>query len=124
MKKILIVDDSAMLRDMLTYSLNSGGFEDITSATDGLEALEIAQLREFDLVITDINMPNMNGFELIKALRELKNYKKTPLIVLTTEKSEEMKKNGKNAGATGWIIKPFEPEKLLKVVKLILNRDH
>lgn len=123
MKKILIVDDSAMLRDMLIYSLNNGGFEDVSEASDGLEALEIAQLRDFDLVITDINMPNMNGFELIKALRNLNSYKKTPLLVLSTEKSDEMKKNGRESGATGWIIKPFVPEKLIEVVNLILSKS-
>jgi len=122
MAKILIVDDSNMLRDMLKYALLDGGYSDVTEASDGVIGLEKANVDNFDLIITDINMPNMNGFELIEELRKLNNYKTKPLLVLTTERSNTMKEKGKSAGATGWIVKPFAPEQLLKAIKIVLNR--
>jgi len=120
--KILIVDDSAMLRDMLMYALNEGGYEDVVSATNGVEGLEKAKRDQYDLIISDVNMPEMNGLDMIKEVRKLPNYTKTPILVLTTERSEEMKQKGKQAGATGWIVKPFVPDQLLKVVNIVLNR--
>jgi len=122
MAKILIVDDSNMLRDMLKYALVDGGYSDIAEAADGVEALEKAKGTHFDLVITDINMPNMNGFELIQHLRQIPVYVKTPLLVLTTEKSDDMKSKGKASGATGWIVKPFLPEQVLKAIGIVLQR--
>jgi two-component system chemotaxis response regulator CheY len=122
MAKILIVDDSNMLRDMLKYALMDGGYSDVTEAPDGIVGLDKAKGTNFDLIITDINMPNMNGFELIEELRKLDNYKNKPLLVLTTERSDNMKERGKTAGATGWIVKPFVPDQLLKAIGIVLNR--
>jgi two-component system chemotaxis response regulator CheY len=122
MAKILIVDDSTMLRDMLNYALTEGGYTDVTEAVDGVDGINKAKETVFDLIITDINMPNKNGFELIKALRATPTYTKRPILTLTTERTDEMKAKGKAAGATGWIVKPFVPDQLLKAVNLVLNR--
>ena len=122
MPKILIVDDSNMLRDMVKYALNEGGYPDVTEAVDGADGLEKAKANIFDLVISDINMPNMNGFELITELRKMSVYAKTPILTLTTEKNDDMKAKGKAVGATGWIVKPFVPEQLLKAVGIVLSR--
>ena len=119
MSKILAVDDSKSMRQMVAMSLKSAG-HDVTEAEDGLQALNIAKQSQFDLVVTDINMPNMNGIELIQHLRSLPNYKFTPILCLTTESSGDMKTKGKEAGATGWIVKPFSPEKLLSVINRVL----
>ncbi|HIE40622.1 MAG TPA: response regulator [Thiomicrorhabdus sp.] len=119
MPKILAVDDSKSMRQMVSMSLKSAG-HDVTEAEDGAIALAIAQKEQFDLVVTDINMPNMNGIELVTALRSMPNYKFTPLLCLTTESSGDMKAKGKAAGATGWIVKPFSPEKLLSVISRVL----
>ena len=120
--KLLIVDDSTMLRDMLAYALNEGGYNDVTEAVDGVDGLEKAKLMTYDLVITDVNMPNMDGLELVAELRKLSEYSDKPILVLTTERSDEMKVKGKNAGATGWIVKPFVPDQLLKAVNIVLNK--
>ena len=120
--KLLIVDDSTMLRDMLTYALNDGGYSDVVEAVDGLDGLEKAKADQFDLVITDVNMPNMDGITLVKELRKLETYLKTPILVLTTERSDEMKAKGKSSGATGWIVKPFVPDQLLKAVNIVLSK--
>jgi two-component system chemotaxis response regulator CheY len=109
MSKLLIVDDSTMLRDMLNYALSEGG-------------LEKAKSGNFDLIITDVNMPNMDGIALIAELRKLPQYATKPILVLTTERSDEMKVKGKAAGATGWIVKPFVPDQLLKAVNIVLSR--
>lgn len=122
MPKILIVDDSNMLRDMLKYALVDGGYDNVTEAKDGLDGLEKAKAEVFDIVITDVNMPNMNGLDLVKNLRTLPAYATTPLLVLTTERGDEMKAKGKAAGVTGWIVKPFLPEQVLKVVGIVLKR--
>jgi two-component system chemotaxis response regulator CheY len=119
MSKILAVDDSKSMRQMVSMSLKSAGHE-VFEAEDGVEALNIARNNEFDLVITDINMPNMNGVELITELRALPAYKFLPILCLTTESSGDMKTRGKAAGATGWIVKPFSPEKLLSVINRVL----
>ena len=123
MAKILIIDDSNMLREMLKYTLVEGGYSDITEAIDGKDGVEKATQEQFKLIITDINMPIMDGFELIKTIRTFPNYKTTPILVLTTEKTDEMKQKGKSAGATGWIVKPFLPDQLLQAVNLILNKQ-
>lgn len=122
MAKILIVDDSTMLRDMLNYALSEGGYTDVVEAVDGVDGLEKAKNTTFDLIITDVNMPNMDGLTLITELRKLKEYSTRPILVLTTERSDEMKAKGKTAGATGWIVKPFVPDQLLKAVNIVLSR--
>lgn len=122
MAKLLIVDDSTMLRDMLNYALSEGGYTDITEGVDGVDGLEKAKATTFDLIITDVNMPNMDGLTLIGELRKLPQYAKRPILVLTTERSDEMKAKGKAAGATGWIVKPFVPDQLLKAVNIVLSR--
>ncbi|MFA7083664.1 MAG: response regulator [Arcobacteraceae bacterium] len=122
MSKLLIVDDSTMLRDMLNYALNEGGYTDVTEAIDGKDGLEKAKQAIYDLIITDVNMPNMDGIALIEELRRLPQYATKPILVLTTERSDEMKIKGKAAGATGWIVKPFVPDQLLKAVNIVLSR--
>ena len=122
MAKLLIVDDSTMLRDMLNYALNEGGYTDVVEAVDGVDGLKKAQETTFDLIISDINMPNMDGLTLIKELRKLPQYSSKPILVLTTERSDEMKVKGKEAGATGWIVKPFVPDQLLKAVNIVLSK--
>ena len=122
MAKLLIVDDSTMLRDMLNYALNEGGYPDVTEAVDGVDGLAKAKAADFDLIITDVNMPNMDGLTLIGELRKISQYSKKPILVLTTERSDEMKAKGKAAGATGWIVKPFVPDQLLKAVNIVLSR--
>ncbi|HIJ23245.1 MAG: response regulator [Gammaproteobacteria bacterium] len=119
MTKILAVDDSPSLRQMVAFTLKGAG-HDVSEAADGVEALGIAKGQAFDLVITDINMPNMDGLQLIVELRKLPNFKFTPILCLTTESSDDKKKRGKEAGATGWIVKPFSPEKLLATMSRVL----
>jgi len=121
--KLLIVDDSTMLRDMLSYALNEGGYNDVIEATDGVDGLKKAEKTLFDLIITDVNMPNMDGITLIGELRKLPQYSKTPILVLTTERGDEMKAKGKASGATGWIVKPFVPDQLLKAVNIVLSKN-
>ena len=121
--KLLIVDDSTMLRDMLAYALNEGGYADVMEAVDGVDGLEKAKNTTFDLIITDVNMPNMDGLTLVDELRKLPQYSKTPILVLTTERSDEMKTKGKESGATGWIVKPFVPDQLLKAVNIVINKN-
>lgn len=120
--KLLIVDDSTMLRDMLSYALNEGGYNDVTEAIDGVDGLDKSKMTIYDLIITDVNMPNMDGLTLVTELRKLPQYSKTPILVLTTERSDEMKSKGKAAGATGWIVKPFVPDQLLKAVNIVLSK--
>jgi two-component system chemotaxis response regulator CheY len=120
--KLLIVDDSAMLRDMLSCALREGGYSDVTEAIDGVDGLDKAKAITFDLIITDINMPNMDGLELVKRLRGLPQYSTRPILILTTERSDEMKAKGKQSGATGWIVKPFIPDQLLKAVNIVLRK--
>lgn len=118
-KKILAVDDSKSMRQMVAMTLKSAGF-DVVEAEDGVDALKQASSNQFDLVLTDINMPNMNGIELTAKLRGMGNYSMTPIICLTTESSDDMKGKGKAAGATGWIVKPFSPEKLLATINRVI----
>ena len=117
-KKILAVDDSKTMREMVSFTLKSAGYE-ILEAEDGKAALGVLGSAKVDAVITDLNMPNMNGFELIRALRANPLYKFTPILMLTTEGEGSKKEEGKEAGATGWIVKPFNPEKLVEVVKKV-----
>lgn len=120
MKKILAVDDSASMRQMVSFTLKKAGF-DVTEAKDGVEALEIAKSNSFDAVISDVNMPNMDGITLISHLRQLPAFKFTPLLMLTTESGMDKKSEGKAAGATGWIVKPFNPEQLLAVINKVIR---
>lgn len=116
---ILLVDDSVSMREMVSFTLNQAG-HNITEAEDGVQALEIALDNSFDLVITDINMPNMDGITLTAKLRELETFKFTPILILTTETSEPRKMEAKQAGATGWIEKPFDPDHLLATISKVL----
>jgi two-component system chemotaxis response regulator CheY len=117
-KKALTVDDSKTMRDMVAFTLQGAGF-DVIQAVDGKDALSQLGGQTVDVIITDLNMPNMNGIELIKSLRSNPAYKFTPILMLTTESDENAKSEGKNAGATGWIVKPFNPEKLVQVVNKV-----
>lgn len=120
MTKILVVDDSNSIRDMVSFTLKSAGYE-TTEAKDGLEGLSKGKAQCFDLVISDVNMPNMDGITLCQELRKLPNFKFTPILMLTTESSTEMKMRGKSAGATGWLVKPFNPDKLLATIKRVVR---
>jgi two-component system, chemotaxis family, chemotaxis protein CheY len=116
--RILAVDDSKSMRQMVSFTLRGAGF-DVVEAEDGDDALKKAQAEPFGLVLTDHNMPRMDGITLIKSLRSMAAYRKSPILVLTTESSDEMKAKGRAAGATGWIVKPFNPARLLEVVKKV-----
>jgi two-component system, chemotaxis family, chemotaxis protein CheY len=118
-KKILAVDDSPSMRQMLGLTLRAAGYE-VVEATDGDEALDYARQHAVDLVLTDVNMPRMDGITLVAHLRTLPTYHLTPLLLLTTESSPERKLKGKQAGATGWMVKPFRPEQLLATLELLL----
>ena len=118
-QSILLVDDSPSMREITSFALKNADYE-VHQSCDGVEALEFAKIRKVDLVITDINMPNMDGITLIKELRKLPDYKFIPILTLTTESSTEKKQEGKKAGATGWIVKPFDQEGLLGIVKRVL----
>jgi two-component system chemotaxis response regulator CheY len=119
-KTILSVDDSASIRQMVKLTLSGAGYE-VVQAGDGAEGLAKAQSSQVDLVVTDLNMPVMNGLGLIRELRKLPNYKGVPIIFLTTESDAAMKAEAKAAGATGWITKPFQQEQLVAVVKKVLG---
>ena len=119
-KAILAVDDSASIRQMVAFTLKGAGY-DVVEAGDGQDGLDKAKGRPFSLVLTDQNMPKMDGLSLIKSLRALAQYKATPILMLTTESGDAMKAQGKAAGATGWLVKPFDPAKLLEVVKKVVG---
>ena len=118
--RILVVDDSASMRQMVAFALSSAGFS-VDEAEDGQVALGRAQGQKFNAVVTDVNMPNMDGISLIRALRGLPDYKFTPMLMLTTESSDAMKSQGRAAGATGWLVKPFDPQKLIEVVRKVIG---
>jgi two-component system, chemotaxis family, chemotaxis protein CheY len=120
MATIMTVDDTASMRQMISFTLNSVGY-DVIQASDGTEALKLAREREVDLIIADVNMPNMDGITLVQSLRALEGYKFTPILMLTTESQQSKREQGKRAGATGWIVKPFDPEQLLTVVRKVLG---
>ena len=119
MKKILTVDDSTSMRQMVRATLESAGYG-VVEAVDGQEALDFARKESVDLVISDVNMPRMDGIRLVSELRGLSSYRLTPLLLLTTESSQEKKMEGKKAGATGWIVKPFNPAQLLATLQKLL----
>jgi len=120
MASILVVDDSTTMRQMVTFTLTAAGHK-VAEASDGEEALAVASDKKFDLVITDINMPRLDGISLIKRLRAKAEFKFTPILTLTTEFQDEKKREGKAAGATGWIVKPFNPDSLLAVLNKVLG---
>jgi two-component system chemotaxis response regulator CheY len=115
----LIVDDSPAILHMMELTLKTFGHK-VIDAVNGFEALSKAEQVHIDMVITDVNMPKMDGITLIGKLRELPQYRYTPMLVLTTESSPEKKLEGKAAGATGWLVKPFNPEQLLAAIKKVL----
>ncbi len=119
-KTILAVDDSASIRQLVSFTLKSAGY-DVVEAADGMEGLEKAKSKPINLVITDQNMPRMDGMTLVKSLRALPQYKTTPILILTTESSDAMKAQGRAAGATGSLVKPFDPQKLLEVIKKVIG---
>jgi two-component system, chemotaxis family, chemotaxis protein CheY len=119
-KTIMTVDDSASVRQMVSYTLREAGYN-VVEASDGVDALSKIDSETFNLVITDLNMPRMDGITLIKELRAKPKIKFTPILMLTTESQSERKLEGKSAGATGWIIKPFKPEQLVTVVKKVIG---
>jgi two-component system, chemotaxis family, chemotaxis protein CheY len=116
---ILTVDYSASMREMVRATLTSAGYQ-VVEAVDGQEALDYARDNPCDLVISDVNMPRMDGITLVHELRSLPHYRLTPLLLLTTESSQEKKLEGKRAGATGWIVKPFNPDQLLATMARVL----
>ena len=121
-KTVLAVDDSASMRQMVGVTLRAAGYE-VVEAADGDEALEYARKHRVDLVLADVNMPRMDGITLIAHLRTLPDYHLTPLLLLTTESSPERKQQGKQAGATGWMVKPFHPEQLLATLERVLGNQ-
>ncbi len=117
---ILTVDDSASMRQMVGLTLRAAGY-DVVEAADGDAALAYARDHAVDLVLADVNMPNMDGIRLVAELRALPAYQLTPLLLLTTESSPERKQQGKKAGATGWMVKPFNPDQLLATLERVLS---
>jgi two-component system chemotaxis response regulator CheY len=118
MGNILAVDDSEPMRKMVELVLKSGGHQ-VTLANDGVEALQKFQASKFDLIVTDINMPEMNGIELIKAVRA--QHSDIPIVALTTESDDALRKKGAEAGADGWVVKPFKPAQFLDIIRQILG---
>jgi len=120
LKQILIVDDSESIREILAFSLMNEGYQ-VLVACDGMDALQYLDGRTIDLVLTDYHMPNLNGLELVKKVRNINSYKFVPILVLTTENQKEMMKEARDSGATGWIMKPFNTEKLLKTLHKVIR---
>ena len=120
MANVLVVDDSVSMRKLVAETLATAGHR-ATEAEDGAAALEIAKGAKFDLVVTDVNMPRMDGITLVGELRKLAPFKFTPILVLTTEVDATKKAEAKQKGATGWLVKPFNPEALLATVKKVLD---
>ena len=120
MHSILAVDDSASMRQMVSFTLKNAGYS-VVEAVEGEDALDKAKAREFDLVLTDQNMPRLDGIGLTRKLREHPNFKATPILILTTESSDQMKQAGRAAGATGWLVKPFDPTKLIEVIRKVVR---
>ncbi len=117
-KTILTVDDSRAMRDMLRMALTNAGYE-VVQAEDGVHGLEVLEGESPDVIITDINMPRMDGFGFMEAVREDQRLRGVPILVLTTEFSPEKKQRARNAGATGWIVKPFDSEKLITAIRRV-----
>jgi two-component system chemotaxis response regulator CheY len=120
MKKILAVDDSASIRQMVGFTLRNAGYE-VMDAVDGKDGLAKAGKDKFDMIITDLNMPNLDGIGLIMAARKLPGYSFIPILMLTTESQAQKKDEGRKAGATGWIVKPFNAEQLIAVIRKLVK---
>ena len=120
MRSILAVDDSASMRKMVSFTLTGAGYH-VVEAVDGQDAWEKAQTHSIDLVLTDQNMPNMDGLGLTRKLREHPKFKTIPILILTTESSDQMKQLGRAAGATGWLVKPFAPGRLIEVIQKVIR---
>lgn len=119
-KNILIVDDSESIREVVAFTLENAGHS-VTKAIDGQDALTHFGGVKFDLVITDLHMPNMDGIQLIREIRKMSDYQFVPILFLTTESQNEKKMEAKEAGATGWIVKPFVPDKLLAAISKVVR---
>lgn len=119
--QILAVDDFASMRQMVAFTLRNAGFT-VIEAVDGQDAFEKAGAHDVDLVLTDQNMPRMDGISLTKRFRVIPRFSNTPILILTTESSDQMKKAGKEAGATGWLVKPFDPRRLIEVIGKVVAR--
>lgn len=117
-KKAITVDDSRSMREMVAAVLRSAGF-DVIQAEDGKDALAVLEGNQVDVVVTDLNMPQMDGISLVKALRALPSYRTTPILILTTRNTDAEKAEGRAAGATGWLVKPFDPQRLIQVVNRV-----
>jgi two-component system, chemotaxis family, chemotaxis protein CheY len=120
MPVILTVDDSPSMRKMVSFTLIGAGYQ-VVEAIDGVDAFEKAQAQPFDLVLTDQNMPRLDGLGLTRKLREHPHFKTVPILMLTTESSDLMKQAGRAAGATGWLVKPFDPIRLIEVIKKVIK---
>lgn len=119
MTKILAVDDSASMRQMVNFTLTGAGYQ-VKDAADGKQGLDLAKAEQFDVIVSDVNMPVMDGIAMISEIRKLPQYKSVPILMLTTESSSDKKMAGKQAGATGWIVKPFNPDQLLKTIARVV----
>ena len=120
MQSILAVDDSASMRQMLAHTLKHAGYR-VVEAVDGMDAWDKAGQQAFDLVLTDQNMPRLDGIDLTRRLRGTPRFRDTPILILTTESGEAMKQAGRAAGATGWMVKPFDAAKLLEVIRQVIR---
>ena len=120
MHTILAVDDSPSMRQMVSFTLKNAGFN-VVEAVDGQDAFEKSSQRDYNLVLTDQNMPRLDGIGLTKRLRDNPKFRGTPILILTTESSDQMKQAGRAAGATGWLVKPFDPAKLIEVIGKVMR---
>lgn len=120
MQSILAVDDSPSMRKMVAFTLAGAGYK-VVEAVDGQDALEKAEVESIDLVLTDQNMPRLDGIGLTRKLREDPKFKTVPILILTTESSDQMKQAGRAAGATGWLVKPFDPARLIEIVRKVIK---
>ncbi|WP_295954435.1 response regulator [Rhodoferax sp.] len=120
MHSILAVDDSPSMRKMVSFTLTGAGYQ-VIEAVDGQDAFEKAQSHSIDLVLVDQNMPRLDGIGLTRLLREHPKYKTIPILILTTESSDQMKQAGRSAGATGWLVKPFDPARLIEVIQKVIR---
>ena len=120
MHTILAVDDSPSMRKMVSFTLTGAGYK-VVEAVDGMDALEKAEAQHIDLVLADQNMPRLDGIGLTRRLREHRRFKNTPILILTTEASDQMKQAGRAAGATGWLVKPFDPNRLIEILQKVIR---
>jgi len=118
-KTILIVDDSASIRQVVSITLKAAGY-DVIEAVDGKDGLAKLDGKKIHLIISDVNMPNMDGISMVKEIKKMPSYKFTPIVMLTTEGSDDKKQQGKSAGAKAWIVKPFQPAQMLQAVSMLV----